>query len=81
MSIALPPEVESFVDREVAMGTYASREDVIVAAVELLRQRQADLARLKADIEEGLQGEGIPAEQVFAELRRKFAIAPAGKSP
>ena len=81
MSIALPPEVESFVDGQVATGAYSSREQVIIAAVELLRQRRADLARLKADIEEGLQGEGVPAEQVFAELRRRFAIPTAAKSP
>jgi putative addiction module CopG family antidote len=80
MSIALPPEIESFVEGEVSAGTYRSREEVIVAAVELLRERQAELARLKADIEEGLQGEGVPAAKVFAELRQRFAIGAPGKS-
>jgi putative addiction module CopG family antidote len=73
MSIAFPPAIEAFVEREVSSGAYASREDLIVAAVELLKQHQADHARLQADIGEGMEGEGIPAEQVFAELRAKYA--------
>ena len=72
MTVAFPPDIESFVEREVSSGAYGSREELIVAAVELLKQRQADLARLKADIAEGMEGEGIPADRVFAELRAKF---------
>jgi len=74
MSIALPPDVQKFVEQEVASGAYKSPDDLITAAVELLRQHQSRLAQLKTDIEEGLQGEGIPAEQVFADLRAKFAV-------
>jgi hypothetical protein len=32
MSIDFPPEIESFVEHEVSAGTYASREELIVAA-------------------------------------------------
>ena len=74
MSIALPPDVQRFVDDEVASGAYKSADDLITTAVELLRQHQANLARLKTDIEDGLQGEGVSAEKVFADLRAKFAI-------
>ena len=72
MSVDFPPEIETFVEREVSSGVYASREELIVAAVALLRQHQADLTRLRSDIAEGLQGEGIPAQQVFADLRAKY---------
>lgn len=75
MSIALPPNVQDFVDREVASGAYKSPDDLIAAAVELLLQHQIRLAQLKADIEEGMQGDGIPSEKVFADLRAKFTAA------
>jgi putative addiction module CopG family antidote len=68
----LPPELESFVEREVSLGTYASREELIVLAVALLRQHQADLARLRYEIAEGFEGEEIPADEVFASLRARY---------
>ena len=73
MSVVFSPAIEAFVEHELSSGAYASREELIVAAVELLKQHQADLARLRAEIAEGMEGEGIPAEQVFAELRSKYA--------
>jgi putative addiction module CopG family antidote len=76
MSIALPPDVQRFVEQEVASGAYKSPDELIATAVELLRQHQARYAQLKADIEIGMQGEGIAAEKVFADLRAKFATAP-----
>jgi antitoxin ParD1/3/4 len=81
MSIALPPEIEQFVAHEVASGAYASADDVIVAAVQLLKQHQVDRARLKADIADGLEGEGIPAQQVFAQLRAQFTPGPSSEAP
>lgn len=81
MSIALPPEIEQFIAHEVAAGAYSSPNELIIAAVELLRQRQSDLARLKKDIAEGLEGEGVPAEEVFAQLRAKFTPGHASEAP
>jgi antitoxin ParD1/3/4 len=72
MSMVLPPEIEQFVEQEVATGAYSSRDELIIAAVQLLRQRQADLSRLRADIAKGLEDEGVPAEEVFAQLRPQF---------
>ena len=81
MSFDLPPEIESFVEHEVLTGAYASREELIVAAVTLLQQRQAELDQLRKEIAEGMEGEGIPAEQVFAELRAKYGSRQASPSP
>jgi putative addiction module CopG family antidote len=81
MSVDFPADIETFVEQEVSSGTYASREELIVAAVTLLRQRQADLERLREDIAEGLEGEGIPAAQIFAELRAKFGPRQASSPP
>lgn len=81
MSVDFPADIETFVEQEVLSGVYASREELIVAAVTLLRQRQADLERLRHDIADGMEGEGIPAAQVFAELRAKFGLRQASSSP
>lgn len=67
--VAFPPEIELFVEQAVAGGSYASREELIVVAVELLKERQADLAHLGTDIADGMRGEGIPQDQVFRCLR------------
>jgi Arc/MetJ-type ribon-helix-helix transcriptional regulator len=43
MQINLPSELELFVEQEFATGRYATREEVMILALELLRQewRQA----------------------------------------
>jgi Arc/MetJ-type ribon-helix-helix transcriptional regulator len=69
---AFPHELESFIEREVSSGAYASREELIVVAVALLRQHQADLARLCTEIAEGMPGEGIPSDEVFGRLRTMY---------
>jgi len=78
MSVSLPADIEAFVERSVASGGYSSREEVIVAAVELLRERDSELAKLRADIEAGWDGPGIPAEEAFARLRARFGLEKGG---
>ena len=78
MSVAFPPEIENFVEQEIASGSYGSREELIVTAVELLRRRQSDLEHLREDIAAGLEGDGVPADQVFAQMRAKY---PADSTP
>lgn len=72
MSAAFPPDIESFVAQELSAGEFASRDELIVAAVDLLRQRKAALEQLKAEIAKGFEGEGIPADEVFAHFRTKY---------
>jgi putative addiction module CopG family antidote len=81
MSVDFPPEIESFVEQEVSSGAYASREELIVTAVELLRKHQEDLARLRLEIAEGLEGEGIPVDEVFASLRAKYGQGQSSEAP
>lgn len=49
MSLAFPPEFESFVNVRVASGAYASEQDVLRVAFELLERRE----QLLAHIDEG----------------------------
>ena len=61
MSSSLPPDLETFVQQEVASGNYPSPEDVISDGLRLLRERK--VFELRREIEAGLsqleRGEGI----------------------
>ena len=54
MFASLPPDLEAFIQSEVAGGKYASTDDAVSEAVRLLRERENHLACLKSDIDEGL---------------------------
>ncbi len=77
MNVSLTRELEDYISRKVEMGLYKSASEVVREALRLLRQRdrtqQGELAELHRDIQTGLdqldRGEGIPGEQVLAEIR------------
>lgn len=77
MNVSLTRELEEYISRKVKMGLYKSASEVVREALRLLRQRdRADrgaLDELHHDIQTGLdqldRGEGIPGEQVLAEIR------------
>lgn len=64
MSESLPPELQQFVDQELASGRYQSIDDVICEALRLLRERKR--YELREAIDAGLQsldgGEGVELE-------------------
>lgn len=76
MQILLTKQLEEFIQEKVNSGRYASASDVIGEALMLLDQRdrirEAQLAELKAKIQEGIEaserGEVFDGEEVFAEL-------------
>lgn len=57
MTVVIPDEFAEFVDEEVASGHYSSSNDVLTAALALLRQRsrEMDWDALKSEIEFGIQ--------------------------
>ena len=81
MNISITPELEKFVEQEVKTGLYQSASEVIRAGLRRLKEDKERKPRFmvssKAELEEKLlegieqldRGEGIPAEQVFAELK------------
>jgi antitoxin ParD1/3/4 len=81
MTIHLPEHREQFVRSLVERGRFASESEVIDQAVRLLQaQEEAEQARVLEGIRQGLEdmraGRGQPADQVFAEIRREFNLAP-----
>lgn len=82
VSINLPPDLSSLVQRKVTSGQFHSAEAVLCEGLRLLQERVqlgkpdfevATLEELEAKLLVGLEqlerGEGIPSEQVFAELK------------
>ena len=50
MSIALPPDLEQFIQSEVASGQFPSAEAAVTAAVRLLRRKRRQLEDLRAEL-------------------------------
>lgn len=77
MSIVVPDDLRSFVEREIASGKYRSEDEVISAGLRLLREREEKTDALRADLLDGAldldDGHGRPAAKVFRELKERAA--------
>ncbi|WP_220495439.1 type II toxin-antitoxin system ParD family antitoxin [Paracoccus sp. MC1862] len=78
MTITMPTELAETLRQTVAGGEYASTSEVVREALrDWTRRRDAerqDLEALRAAIRAGLDsGPSLPADQVFAELRARYA--------
>ena len=72
MQITLSPELERFVQQEVAEGKYASAEEALADAVDYLRWRSDFQKKLQIGLDQAARGELIPGEEVFAEIRQRL---------
>jgi putative addiction module CopG family antidote len=80
MSLHLPDDLERFVNEKVRSGRFASAQEAICEAIQLLRdQEDAEDARVLNGIRQGLDemhaGKGRPADVVFEAIRRDFDLA------
>ncbi|WP_373544774.1 type II toxin-antitoxin system ParD family antitoxin [Chamaesiphon sp.] len=82
MDLTLRPELENFIQQEILAGNYASPEEAIEAALNLLQAKNAtDLlaAELRGQIDVAAaqldRGEGLDGESVLANLRAKLQAA------
>jgi len=51
MSIALPPDLEQFIQSEVACGDFPSAEAAVSAAIRLLRDKTRQFRELQAELQ------------------------------
>lgn len=83
MTVSLTPELEEFDACRVESGKFVSASEVVREGLRLLEEREArreaELARLRRDVQLGLEqakaGELVDGEEVFAELERRIAEA------
>lgn len=85
MNVSLTPELENFINGEVKGGLYQTASEVVRAGLRRLKEdkeRQpcfsvSSLEELEDKLAEGVKqlehGDGIPGEQVMAELRKRNA--------
>lgn len=73
MVIEIPSELVSVVRGIYAGGRYSSEADVVAEALHLLQQREELLKELRRGVGELDADERIPADEVFAELRKRAA--------
>jgi antitoxin ParD1/3/4 len=78
LTITMPAEMAETLRQTVAGGEYATTSEVVREALrDWARNRDTerrDLEVLRAAIKAGLDsGPGLPADQVFAELRARYA--------
>ena len=79
MNVSLTPALEKFVAQKVQSGLYQTASEVIREGLRLLEERdalhQARLDDIRQAIQDGntqlARGEGLPGEQVFAQMRAK----------
>ncbi len=79
ITVTLPPELAAAVKTAVDAGRYGSAEEVVREALQDWAEAEDNCGyttdELRALIQEGLDDETeIPAEEVFADLRARFAI-------
>lgn len=77
-SFSLGEHFESFVRRQVRSGRFASASEVVREGLRLMEEREAErearLEALRTEIARGRDsGPGIPADDVFADLRSRIA--------
>jgi antitoxin ParD1/3/4 len=78
MNVSLTPELEKLVASKVQSGRYQSASEVIREGLRLLEdQDRLRAAQVRRKIQVGLdqldRGEGIPGDQVLAEMKQKSA--------
>ncbi len=87
MNIPFTPELEQFIESQITSGKYTSTEEVIIAAIKLLKEREriykGRFEELKQEIMVGVEaserGEVVDAELVFAELEEDIRQIEAEK--
>jgi len=82
-SISLTPDLDDAIQRRVATGRYASRNEVIRAALGVLERDEQEQARklaaFDAAIAHGIAdaetGRTMPIEEAFARIRRELGLS------
>lgn len=70
MQFEISQELVDFIEREMKAGHFASRKDVVVAGLQMLKQdREEAIAGLQQGLAEWKRGEGTSLDEAFAKIR------------
>lgn len=75
MSYLFPPVLDQLVREELATGVYHSEDDVLVEAMQALRDRDEAIAGIREGLSDLDAGRVRRLDDVDAELRTKHGIA------
>ena len=76
MSAGFSPELESFVEREIAIGNFTNRNEVIEHALRLLQtDREEALLGIQHGLDDAAAGRMQPLDEAFDDLRREFGVS------
>jgi putative addiction module CopG family antidote len=67
MKVEISSESQKFIELTVASGAYANEQEVVDAAISLLREQE----QLRQHLAKAMASETIPAEVVFERLERR----------
>lgn len=77
MGIEIPAELRAFVERELKTGLYRSEQDVVTAALRLLRAERADAVKgILAGLDDVAAGRIQSFDDAFDELRAELNLPP-----
>jgi Arc/MetJ-type ribon-helix-helix transcriptional regulator len=76
MSGEISPTNELFIEQAIVAGRFSDRNELLDAAVSLLRDEEETLAALRGSLDSIDRGEGIPLAEADARLRAKHGLAP-----
>jgi Arc/MetJ-type ribon-helix-helix transcriptional regulator len=75
MPIEIPAALRPFVDQELKSGLYASEQDLVTKALQMLQQeRESALTGIKEGLADIEAGRVQPLAEAFANLRRELGI-------
>lgn len=82
-SVNLGDQLEAFITDAVKTGRYGSRSEVLREGVRLVQEREAQLQRLRAEIQKGIDdadaGRVVDADEAFDEVERMLDDIEAAK--
>ncbi len=76
MSGEISPANELFIAQAIVTGRFSDRNELLDAAVSLLRDEEETLAVIRESLDSIDRGEGIPLAEADARLRAKQGLAP-----
>jgi putative addiction module CopG family antidote len=75
MSYQIPADVSGLIQAQLASGTFRNQDDVLRAALQALERQTADLAAIRAGIDDMEAGRHRPLEEFDREIRAKYGFS------